>query len=310
MGELAFDAYRHSHGLPDVLHVHSVLDAGVLAMRLSARFRIPYVMTEHSTAFARGQLSVDELQLASKIARNASSRIAVSPQLAELLRRTLCVGSGDWVTVPNIVDTSFFLHPLGTINPGKFTFINVGLMDVKKGQDVLLMAFARARRVDPHLALVIVGDGEEETRLRKLAQTLGLGDDVTFAGRLSRSQVRDRVSDADGLVLSSSVETFGVVVAEALALGKPVVATRCGGPESIVREGDGELAPAGDIEGLATAMVRVARERNRFDPVTLREGCRARFGEDSVVRMLRDQYAIVTAPPIGSVTSVSRGTDT
>ncbi len=293
IGEEAFEAYQSAHGVPDVLHVHSVLDAGVLARRLSARFRIPYVLTEHSTAFARGQLPADELRLASDIAQFASCRIAVSPQLADLLVRTLDVGSGDWVTVPNIVDASFFSTPLRSIRQGAFTFINVALMDYKKGQDILLQAFAIARRDEPLMALIIVGDGEEEPRLRQLAQSLGIDGGVTFAGRLSRAAVRERVAAADGFVLSSRVETFGVVVAEALALGKPVVATRCGGPESIVRDDDGELVPVGDIEALARAMVRVAKGRDRFDPSALREGCRARFGEDAVIRAIRDCYAAV-----------------
>ena len=70
--------------------------------------------------------------------------------------------------------------------------------------------------------------------LEALVQEKALTEQVTFLGSLTREQVRQEVSEADAFVLSSEYETFGVVVIEALALGKPVIATRCGGPESIV----------------------------------------------------------------------------
>jgi glycosyltransferase involved in cell wall biosynthesis len=89
----------------------------------------------------------------------------------------------------------------------------------------------------------------------------------------------------DAFVLSSSYETFGVVVVEALMNGKPVVATRCGGPEDIVVPGeDGLLVEKDNPEALAAAMLELRAQRDRFDAAAIRQRCIDRFGEAAFVR--------------------------
>ena len=96
--------------------------------------------------------------------------------------------------------------------------------------------------------------------------------------------------ESDAFVLSSEVETFGVVVAEALATGLPVVATRSGGPESIVRSGDGILVPVGDVTALAEAMSEIRRRRTEFSPQRLREACAARYSPNAIAARLIQIY--------------------
>jgi glycosyltransferase involved in cell wall biosynthesis len=95
---------------------------------------------------------------------------------------------------------------------------------------------------------------------------------------------------ADAFVLSSRVETFGVVVVEALATGMPVIATRSGGPECIVTLDDGLLVGVGDVEGLGEAMVRLRDTVSRYDASDLKARCATRFGEAAFVSAVEGVY--------------------
>lgn len=103
----------------------------------------------------------------------------------------------------------------------------------------------------------------------------------------------EELARAQALVHPSRYETFGVAIVEALAMGRPVVATRCGGPEGIVTARDGLLVPVDDIEALARAMRELREHIDRYDAAAIRLACLERFGEGAVVARLRDTYETV-----------------
>jgi glycosyltransferase involved in cell wall biosynthesis len=195
----------------------------------------------------------------------------------------------------NIVNKRFVDEPLRRTgnHTASFRFLNVALLAEKKGVHHLIDAFARAFGDDPGVTLEIVGDGSERPRLEALARDLGVAGRVTFLGVMNRDEVVVAMSRADGFVLPSLFETFGVVVIEALALGKPVVATRCGGPEAILRAEDGLIVPAGDVGALAEAMERLRANHPQYDPEEIRASCVARFGEQAVVGRLSRAYEAI-----------------
>lgn len=290
-----FQQYIKEHGMPDVIHVHSMLNAGVSALELHRRHGIPYVITEHSTSFARNLLSDRQIALAASVASHAEQRFAVSSPFCELLMRQLGEEAGEWEEMPNIVNQAFLDHGLQRYWQKKqaFRFLTIALLTEKKAAANLLHAFAMQFAGQDGVYLDIGGDGPERPRLESLATELGILEQVRFLGSLSRSQVRDAMADADVFVLPSHYETFGVVVVEALALGKPVIATRCGGPDSIVEPGDGLLVPTHDVDALAKAMAEVFANVDHYDPVDIRERCRQRYSEDAVVSRLTKVYQVV-----------------
>lgn len=86
------------------------------------------------------------------------------------------------------------------------------------------------------------------------------------------------------------METFGVTLIEAMACGKPVIATRSGGPETFVHDDNGLLVPTGDVEALADAMRQMAKTYHQYDPDAIRADCVARFSEDAFVRSVAQLY--------------------
>ena len=247
-----FSKYIAEQGIPDAIHVHSALWAGISAMDIKKRYGIPYVVTEHSTAYARNLLSEYELQLTSQVFNGAEKRIAVSSRLARRLEAMFPGTTFD--VVPNMVDTDFFSCGSSARTRTPFVFLSVAFLTAKKGMANLLTAFARAFGGMQDVRLEIGGDGECRAALEKKATELGVDNQVTFLGALNRSEVRDAMCRSSAFVLPSRYETFGVVLIEALSTGIPVIATRSGGPEDIVNDNVGLLVEPASADALANAM--------------------------------------------------------
>lgn len=134
----------------------------------------------------------------------------------------------------------------------------IGRLSAYKRVEVAVRAFARL-----HGRLIVVGDGREREALERIA-----GDNVAFTGRVDEGTKRDLLASARGLVFPGE-DDFGIVMAEALASGAPVVALDAGGAPEIVRDGvDGVLVRDADPEAFAEAIDSV--ERRRWDDAALR----------------------------------------
>lgn len=290
-GQALFAEYVRCHGMPDVIHAHSLFNAGLLAKALHDDHNIPYVVTEHNTIFVRGLVTPYQRALAIPVVRSAARRFAVSQPFCAALDNFFPADAGVWEELPNIVHERFLTAPLQPRrdNDG-FTFVSVALLFEKKGFDILLRAFAQAFLDNPSVRLEIGGDGPERGKLASLTHTLGLDARVRFLGVLGREDVVATLAAADALALGSHYETFGVIVVEALALGKPVVATRCGGPESIVTPEDGILVETGNVAALAAGLRELYRARDGYQAEAIRARCARRYGAEAVMRRLADVY--------------------
>jgi teichuronic acid biosynthesis glycosyltransferase TuaC len=290
-GEALFKRYVRERGKPDVIHAHSVLNAGLLAARLKEHFGVPAVLTEHSTAFASGIIHGWQERGVRRAFAAMDARLVVSPALGNLLEERYGAVVRPWAWVPNMVDIEFFgLAPSRERYSRPFTFLTVSLLSERKGHRVLLEAFAGRFAGDLGVRLRVGGEGKIRGELERQAHELGISEQVDFLGPLDVGRVRDEMWACDSFVLSSFYETFGVVVIEALACGKPVIATRCGGPESVINARNGILVPVGDVAALGDAMERIKERASLYDPQGIRKDCVARFGEAAVAGKLTNVY--------------------
>ncbi len=288
-GRRAFAHYVKQNGLPDIIHAHNIFYSGYMAVRIREQWPIPVVLTEHSTNFLRGRIFLPgQHHIARYTLSGVNSALAVSTVLADKLR-AYRIPTVEIDTVHNVVNTEFFAPlPTSTLSP-TFTFVVIGALIPRKGIDMLITAFARTFK-QKTVQLQIVGKGPQRPDLERLVESLGLQSQVQFLGQLSREQVRDVLQNCHALVSSSSIETFGVTLIEALACGKPVVATRSGGPQEILDESNGILVSVGDEEGLATALQQMVAHYADYDSHQIRENAVARFSEKAVVAHLESIY--------------------
>ena len=248
-------------GKPDIIHVHFGVTASII-VKACKRERISYVVTEHSSGINQDNLTEVEIAPYCYAYQNAAAVIAVSSALAKHIFRY----SGIMATVvPNIIDFSIF--SCCAIRHREFRFISAGHLITSKGFDVLLYAFRQVVNRGVTARLMIMGDGPERGHLEEIIKELGLQEQVDLFGSYTRTQFSKELARSDAFVLASRTETFGVVYAEAMACGLPVIATRCGGPEDFVNERNGILVAVDDVTELAEAMfqMRVNRAYDTFE---------------------------------------------
>lgn len=173
--------------------------------------------------------------------------------------------------------------------PSGTRFLTVGSFIAVKNHPLLLRAFARVR-ARPEARLMLLGKGEGEAALRRLAAELGIADKVIFPG--FHPDPTPFYATADLFVLSSDCEGFGNVIVEALACGTPVVSTDCpSGPAEILADGAfGTLVPVGDEQALARAMADALLRPHDKDRL------RARAADFAPEIAARAYLALLTGP--------------
>lgn len=281
------------YGRPDIIHAHVVLPCGWIAAQASRKWDIPAILTEHTGPFTVHLYSSFHRKLVRE-ALGKLSVLAVSPALQQRIYEF--IPSVNVKVLGNVIKTRFFTPGETTFGRtlSKKRFLTISLLGYSKGVEYLLYATSLLRqRSNQPFELVIGGDGEDRRRLEQLARQLQLTDICRFTGLLDRQQVRDWMRWCDVFVLPSLHETFGVVLGEAMACGKPVIATRCGGPEFVVENGCGLLVPIADSQALADAMERFLSNQERYDPVFIRESVCRRFGEEVFLQNIERIYNTV-----------------
>jgi glycosyltransferase involved in cell wall biosynthesis len=293
-----YQHYVQKRGSPDLVHAHSADPAGLLAAEIKARHTIAFVLSEHVSRLALGTGAPLRERVAAIGIEGADAGIVVSPRLGDMLAQRLPTPAGGWRWVPNCFNRRFLEAPLAGKagrHDGRFRCVCVGNLVPIKGHEVLIRAFAAAFRADSTAQLRLGGGGPLQPSLRQLAEKLGVSGQVDILGALSRDQVLAEMSDCEAFVLPSHFETFGVVLIEALALGRPVIATRCGGPEYIVHAGNGMLVEPGDVDALAAALHEMRTNAHKYVPEELRRDVTERFGPDQVAKQLADVYRGITS---------------
>jgi glycosyltransferase involved in cell wall biosynthesis len=275
--------YIAENGRPDLVHAHCCLNAGVLALAINRRYGIPFVVTEHSAGPARPRWW--ERDLITRVIKRANRCVAVSPHLAGLLQSEYPASS--WRYLPNVLGEAFLTAaPAAMPQDAKFPFVFlcVARMSPEKGHELLVEAFAEAFRERPTVRLRLVGDGPSRLTIEHACARLGIMAQVDFAGALPADGVRAEMETADAFVLASSIETFGVVVIEALACGLPVVCTASGGPDHLIDLKNGILVPRADGHALSKALAQMQRQAPRYDRAAIRADVVRRYGPDAFAR--------------------------
>jgi glycosyltransferase involved in cell wall biosynthesis len=268
-----YKAYVALEGRPDVIHVHSLLYAGAGALDIFKKNGVPFVVSEHSTAFVSGQLSHSDQKIAESVSKHSAANFAVSSNLAEKLNEKLGLCELRFGVMPNPVSRLFLQNELQTKSSGTFLFFHVSILNERKSVTTIIEAFAAAFGYREGIALLIGGEGTELPQLMIQVENARLGNQVSFVGKMSRLEVREAMGKSNAFVLASKHETFGVVLVEALAMGLPVISTRCGGPQDIVTEQTGILVPVGDVKALSEAMLKIYNNVKQYDSSELRNYC-------------------------------------
>jgi len=298
----------------DIVHLHYPFYFGAEMLFLKSFLGgSRYVVTYHQDVLFDGLLRFPErlhhALLGRRILGRAAKVLATSQDYARASRlgplaeaRPGLVGE-----LPNGVDARRFhpgvdggaLREHYSLRPGDRTLLFVGALDQGhyfKGIGVLLQALGRTS--DPGLRLLVVGDGQLRAAYQSQAQALGLAARVTFCGRVPDADLPAHYAASDLLVLPSTTmgEAFGVVLLEAMACGKPVIASNLPGVRSVVDDGrDGLLVRPGDVADLVEKVQRLLTDApgRREMGARGRKKVEERYDWPQIVPRLEEVYAEV-----------------
>ncbi|HEU4407136.1 MAG TPA: glycosyltransferase [Polyangiaceae bacterium] len=282
----------------DLVHAHNVapLVFGGLARRL-AWSNAPLVYSEHNQIYSATPAQKRKFRV---YVRLADVVVAVSDDLRKTLARDYALRAR---VIYNGVDGQRFRHDPAArerlrrefgCHDGDFVVGTGVVLSEQKGVGFLLGAARRVLERAPEARFVIAGEGPARPELERRSLALGLGDRVRFLGY--RRDIPEFLSALDLYALPSLWEGLPLALLEALAAGKPIVATRVGGNPEIIEDGvHGRLVPARDEVALADAILRVRADAALLAAAA--ERCRARFEQlfsvEAMVRAHQTLYADV-----------------
>lgn len=245
----------------DVIYGHYLFPTGAIAAAAGRMAKRPWVLTAHG-GDVRNLASTTIARLSSPGVTGASAIIAVSRFLAEQLRE-----SGLAMPPVHVIDMGVDMDRFRPSDRGAArrahglpedvpVILSVGGLNERKNPLRLLQAFRMVQSRHPRARLVFVGAGPQEAALRAGIRLEGLDDAVVLTGALPAASVAEWMAACDLLALPSRVEPLGVVALEALASGRPVVATRIGGTAEVVGRA-GVLIDPYDPRSIADGIAKV-----------------------------------------------------
>ena len=274
----------------DLCHVHVPIRPVFLALKLLKKAEVPFIITEHWSGHLNGQF-LQKSVLYKSYYRKILSKAAKITTVSSFLQSKFKQNTGfDSIVVPNYIQRHITLEQ-ELKNDNLIQILTIAdLHDLSKNINGLIHGFSNALIKNDRLRLTIVGGGPDQASLENLVKDLKLERYINFTGRLAHDEVLKTIPACDFYICNSNFESFGMTVAEALYSGKPVVSTKCGGPEEFVNTENGLLIDVNDQEALIEAILNMANNFQLYKNTAIVTQIEQRFGKRAVEKQWANLY--------------------
>jgi teichuronic acid biosynthesis glycosyltransferase TuaC len=277
----------------DIIHTHFTWPSTYVGVALKERLNIPVIATIHEDPV--WLLEEDEMDHAwiQKAWTNADALVRANTSDTCLLKKyntdVFCIPNG-YSHIFKPMDSALCRRELG-LPEDKKILLSVGNLEIIKGHNHLIEAIKRVTRERKDLLCFIIGDGSQKQALERQIQEENLSDYVRMAGSKPHDRIPAWMNACDLFVLPSLNESFGIVQIEALACGKPVIATSTpGSKEIITSDKHGLLCRPGDGEDLAEKIMSgLEHEWDSRDILSYAEG----YSWDKIAQEIISLYGTV-----------------
>ncbi len=271
-----------------IIHAHGAILNGTLAYLISKKLKVPFVVTEHTGPYFR----ILDSKLKSKISRfvfNKAAKVLVvsEHQKQQVLKLGIATEKVEVSYNPVNTDT----YQIGTSIAKNIVFVS--RLDEFKGGLRTLKAFHQVTDKYPDYTLTIIGEGEELEAIERYVSKNNLSQKVILKGTLTKTQIAEVFSQSSFMVFPSRHETFGLVVAEAMSCGLPVVCTNQTAPKEFINDKNGILVQPDNVNEIAVAMEQMIKNRGVYNSQEIRQQVVDRFGLESFGKYLTDVYKAV-----------------
>ena len=290
--------YIKKNGLPDIVHVHVPMKAGILALWMKKKYGIKFMVTEHWNIYksqAKDEFSNRNFffrYFTKKIFRNAALVLPVSNDLGRRIAEV--TGITHYEAVPNCVDTDLFFYK-NEIKDDAFTFIHPSTLNFPKNPEAILHAFILFNKKYPLSRLIMLGNVPAELNAFIKTENISSHPKIIFTGLVPYNKVAEMMQQSHALLMFSRYENMPCVVLEALCCGLPVVSSAVGGIPEVVNDSNGILAAAYTVECLADAMEKMYSNYEKYSMQQIAEKAAAAFSYQAVGRTLNAESLTVNA---------------
>lgn len=270
----------------NIIHAHGTIVSGTIAYLLSKKLKVPFIITEHQGPFSVISDSFVRRNWSKYIMQKANKVLVVSEHLKNEIEAAGIRPKSVEVTY-NPVDTELF--KLKASDSKKIVF--TGRLDNFKGALRCVTAFNSIHNEFPEWKFLIVGDGEDTYPIKKfISENEKLKPKIVLTGSLLKQEMVDIYNDASFFIFPSRHESFGLVVAEALSSGLPVITGNRTAPKEFINKQNGLLVSPDSIEEIAAAMREMILTHATYNSQFIREQVVQRFSFDSFGKRLNQIY--------------------
>lgn len=270
-----------------VIHAHGAILNGTLAYLIGKRLKVPFVVTEHTGPYSRILNSWLKSKISKFVFNKAAKVLVVSEHQKQQILK-LGIAAEKVEVSYNPVNTSIFNLKEKSENKN---IAFVSRLDEFKGGLRTLKAFHQLIDRHPDYTLTIVGEGEELETIQDYISSNNLTENVILKGTLTKLQIAEVFNNSSFMVFPSRYETFGLVVAEALSCGLPVVCTNQTAPKEFINLKNGILVQPDNVTEIATAMEQMIKNRGNYNAQEIRQQIVNRFGLTNFGKKLMAIYS-------------------
>ncbi len=286
---------------PDLIHIHFLYPSGLSITSIKKRYGIPIVVTMHGVDFYHTSINKKLSEITKNQLRCADYITVVGPGLYKDVLKSHPEVEHKLQIVYNHIDTSNFIPPTNDekkmekkmlgLDDSYFHLLCVANLRYKKGIDVLVKA---VQKLDDKIKIKVhligrINDEPDYSRSIKSLIAKQHSDRFIIHGPKPRNEIGQWLSSADGFVLPSRNEPFGIALIEAMASGLPVISTKSGGPEAILNNNLGQLIDPDNI-GQLTNAINLIRTNNNPSPQTLNNYIQEYFGKEVYIKRYSEIY--------------------
>lgn len=276
---------------PDLIHVNVVKPNGIYALILKIFLGIPYIVSEHWSGYLPEAKNYHtgfvKKFLTNQIIKNASAVTAVSQYLASAMQKKGL--KNNYFVVPNVINQKTSSAEIKKNDRKRILHVS-SLDDRKKNITGILKALSNIVKFRKDFDIHFIGEGKDRQFLENLTKKLFLTDHVFFDGIKIGIDLDEEYSRTDFLIVNSYFETFSVVTAEAMAMGVPVIITKCGGPEEYVQEDMGKSVEINNEKELENAIIYMMENHQSYNKEKLQNYANSKFNSEIVGKQFLEIY--------------------
>ena len=268
------------YGKPDLIIAHFSLPTGFAASILCKKEQIPFIIIEHSSFLLKEKLSCKIKKMIYNESCLCKKFICVSDYLAKSISNKIKIKNIK--VIPNMINDRFSYYPIE--HNDRFVFFSAGMLRKIKNFDLLIDSFISTFKVDDNVILKIAGAGELYDELNNKIRINKRENQIFLIGQLSRDEMLDNYKKSNCFVLLSEKETFGIVYREALAVGRPIIATPNGGIQENWDDSYGFLLKSYDIKEIGNALKNMV-DKYDYDFGKISKKCISIYSSDKILTM-------------------------